>query len=135
MKKTYIALALLITGFLLAGDAYGDDEVYYCAEIGSNGFFYNEKSGSYEHKAFIEEKFKLNRTLNTLEIAPVKGDKQLFKCHDSLIAEPELLFCSNFFNHFHFNTNTGRFVSFAGYGFVGGDHDGIAVKYGKCDKF
>ena len=30
MKKTYLALAL-ITGLLVAGNAYGEDEVYYCA--------------------------------------------------------------------------------------------------------
>ena len=43
MKKTYLALALLITGFLLAGDAYGEDEVYYCAEIGHTGHFYDKE--------------------------------------------------------------------------------------------
>ena len=42
MKKTYLALALLITGFLLAGNAYGEDEVYYCAMTDSNGFGYDK---------------------------------------------------------------------------------------------
>jgi hypothetical protein len=137
MVKKFLALAFLITGFLLAGNAYGEDEVYYCAEIGANGFTYNEQSDSYEHQSFKPHKFKLKRKLLALEIAPYKGAKQLFKCSNSFaeINEPELLFCSYHYHHFHFNTNTGRFVSFIGYGFVGGDHDGIAVKYGTCDKF
>ena len=38
----YLAIAFLITAFLL-GDAYGDEEVYYCADIDSNGFKYDKK--------------------------------------------------------------------------------------------
>ena len=40
MTKTYLALALLIT--VLAGNAYGEDEVYYCAMTDSNGFGYDK---------------------------------------------------------------------------------------------
>ena len=39
--KTYLAIAFLITGFLV-GDAYGEDGVYYCAEIDKNGFKFDE---------------------------------------------------------------------------------------------
>ena len=42
MVKKFLALTLLITGFLLAGDAYGEDEVYYCAAIDNNGFQFDE---------------------------------------------------------------------------------------------
>ena len=41
MKKTYLALAS-ITGLLVAGNAYGEDEVYYCAMTDSNGFGYDK---------------------------------------------------------------------------------------------
>ena len=47
MKKTYLALALLITSFLVAGNAYGEDEVYYCADIVGAGF-----TGAVLHFAF-----------------------------------------------------------------------------------
>ena len=48
MKKTYLALAFLITGFLLAGDAYGEEnEIFYCADIVGAGF-----TGAVLHFAF-----------------------------------------------------------------------------------
>jgi hypothetical protein len=37
MTETYLALALLVT--VLAGNAYGDHEIYYCVETDKNGFF------------------------------------------------------------------------------------------------
>ena len=46
--KTYLALALLIT--VLAGNAYGEDEVYYCAETDSNGFSFDEKLKKYKRR-------------------------------------------------------------------------------------
>lgn len=39
----YLAIAFLITGFLV-GDAYGEEEVYYCAETASVGFNYDKKT-------------------------------------------------------------------------------------------
>ena len=58
MKKTCIALAFLITGFLVAGDVYGEDEVYYCAEIDSNGFVHDKEGGSYKRAWFASKRFK-----------------------------------------------------------------------------
>ena len=58
MKKTYLVLAFLITGFLLVGDAYGEDEVYYCVEIDRNGFSYDKKNETYLRRSFKESKFK-----------------------------------------------------------------------------
>ena len=55
--KTYLALALLIT--VLAGNAYGDDEVYYCAETDGNGFYFNEKLKKYARTGFTTDKFKI----------------------------------------------------------------------------
>ena len=59
MTKTYLALALLIT--VLAGNAYGEDEVYYCAEIDKNRFAYDEKSGSYVSTRFTKEDFIIRK--------------------------------------------------------------------------
>ena len=86
MKKTYLALALLITGFLLVGDAYGEDEVYYCAEIDSHGFQYDKERGSYRPTQFSEEKFKmkLNRASNSIELAKDSAheilDREKYTC-------------------------------------------------------
>jgi len=65
MTKTYLALALLIT--VLAGNAYGEDEVYYCVEIDRNGFSYDKKNETYLRRSFKESKFKvkLYRTPNS----------------------------------------------------------------------
>ena len=75
MTKTYLALALLIT--VLAGNAYGKDEVYYCAEIDNNGFKFDEKLKEYRRAEFITNKFKmkLDRTAKTIGIkrASVSG--------------------------------------------------------------
>jgi hypothetical protein len=67
MKKTYLALAL-ITGLLVVGNAYGEDEVYYCAEIDSNGFVYDKALASYKRAWFKPRKFKikLDRTANSI---------------------------------------------------------------------
>jgi len=61
----------LITGFLLAGNAYGEDEIYYCAESGSGGFTYDKKRGSYERGFNQEDRFKmkLDRASGTMELA------------------------------------------------------------------
>jgi hypothetical protein len=40
MKKTYIALGFLVTGFLLAGNAYGEDDVILDRMIKEAGMFY-----------------------------------------------------------------------------------------------
>ena len=82
MKKTFLTLALLITGFLLAGAAYGEDEVYYCAEIGSNGFDFDKKSESYKRTWFHVRKFKmnLNKASNIIELAPDVGGRKKLTC-------------------------------------------------------
>ena len=71
MKQAYLALAFLITVFLLAGNAYGEDEVYYCAETDSTGFWYNTERSSYERSGFNSKKFKmkLDRASKLIELA------------------------------------------------------------------
>ena len=85
MKKTYLALAFLITGFLLAGDAYGEDEVYYCAEIDANGFDYDKERGSYKPSRFNNEKFKmkLDRTSNVKEKYDAQQAKEMVAMGES----------------------------------------------------
>jgi hypothetical protein len=51
----------------MAGNAYGEDEVYYCVEIDRNGFSYDKKNETYLRRSFKESKFKvkLYRTPNS----------------------------------------------------------------------
>ena len=48
MTKTYLAIAFLITGFLV-GDAYGEEEVYYCAVTDALGLMLMKSLGSMRH--------------------------------------------------------------------------------------
>jgi hypothetical protein len=145
--KTYLALALLIN--VLAGNAYGDDEIYYCAETDSNGFEPNENLKKYSRRAFRTNKFKIkfDRTAKTVEIKGhrVSPINKTYPCTApyARIGHPELLSCTKSLNHFNFNTNNGLFVFAMLFGYVSGDGDGyvqanddsISVSYGKCDKF
>ena len=58
MNKTYIALAFLITGFLLAGNAYGEDEVYYCADIAKNGLILTRSAIRINQPNFLKRSLK-----------------------------------------------------------------------------
>ena len=52
MTKTYLAIAFLITGFLV-GDAYEEeDEVFYCADIAGAGIAGTGFTGAVLHFAF-----------------------------------------------------------------------------------
>ena len=158
MTKTYLALALLIT--VLAGNAYGEDEVYYCAEIDKNGFAYDEKSGSYVSTRFTTEKFKikLDRALNTIEMRPdyfsqtFRGEDgkvatlipPKFTCAPLYVGIPELLSCAEISGsrNIQLNTKSGRFVLSSNSGYfqeasvdIGGGHLSLSVSYGTCDKF
>ena len=133
MNKTYIALAFLITGFLLAGDAYGEDEVYYCAEIDLNGFQYDNR-GSYRPSPIIPLKFKLklDRASNRIKIAR-PGHTENHHCRAQ--SAGTIFICSEHFNHFNLNTDNGRFIHTSSFGYVFMDGDTIAISYGTCDKF
>jgi hypothetical protein len=140
--KTYLALALLVT--VLGGNAYGEDEVYYCAEIGNNGFMFDNNLEKYKQQLFTEYKFKIgfDRTAKTIEI---KGHQMsstvgTYPCILPLPnTRPEQLSCTYDFYHLSFNSDNGRFVLGKLYGYIAGesngDKDTISVSYGKCDKF
>ena len=136
--KTYLALALLIT--VLAGNAYGDDEIYYCAETDSNGFLLDENLKKYKRSGFSSDKFKIkfDRTAKTIEIKghPLITANGIYPCKVPFSSgHPELFSCSAFFYHFNFNSDNGRFVLGILAGYVIGDNDSIIVSHGKCDKF
>jgi hypothetical protein len=136
--KTYLALALLIT--VLVDNAYGEDGIYYCADIDSNGFDFDETLKKYKPQLFNMDKFKLrfDRTAKTVEIKghPLSTKNGTYPCkvpYPDVV--PAALSCVKSFYHFNFNSDNGRFVSTMLYGYVDGDGDTISVAYGKCDKF
>ena len=136
--KTYLALALLVT--VLAGNAYGEDEVYYCAETDANGYAFDKTLKKYKRSGFNTEKFKIkfDRTAKTVEIKGYKVNplNGIYPCKVPFSSNrPELLTCTHNFSHFSFNSDNGRFVFTMMYGYVGGDEDSISVSYGQCDKF
>ena len=70
--KTYLALALLIT--VLAGNAYGEDEVYYCVTTKSVGLSKDKETGEYMPTNFTgTRKF----TLKHKKISLSTGQKQM----------------------------------------------------------
>lgn len=128
----------------MAGDAYGEDEVYYCAEIDSNGFSYDKKSESYERTAAkpIRFKMKFDRASNSMELvidnlppeAPIELRRPKYSC-GYLGGSPEIVTCMVGLSHFDFNTKNGRFVHFQGGLSILFHGYPIYTSYGKCDKF
>ena len=139
MKKLYLALALFITGILLVGNAYGEDEIYYCADIDKNGFIFDKKSGSYQPSLFKQRKFKLkfNRDSNSVETKghPTAPMNSKYICNVPYPQEPDLLSCSFRVSQIIIDFSSGRFVSSFMSGYINGDSDSLTVSYGKCDKF
>ncbi len=139
MKKTYLALAFFITSFLLVGNAYGEDEIYYCADIDSNGFDFDKKRGSYKPQGFISKKFKmkLNRASNLIELARGGSGNEVFTCTSNKVTQETIMSCSDIvvFRHFSFNIKNGRFVYSQNIGYVLSDDFSLYVSYGQCDKF
>ena len=137
MIKKSLALAFLITGFLLVSNAYGEEDVYYCGEIDGNGFHYDEKNGSYERTVFSPTKFKmkLHRASNLIELVEDGTRRKIFTCKNPFPSHPKEMSCFESYYHFNFNPITGRFVYARIFGYVGGDNDSLSVSYGKCDKF
>ena len=77
----YLSIAILLTVFL-AGNAYGDDQVYYCAETDGNGFYFDKKLKKYAGTGFNTEKFKIkfDRTAKTVEIKGYSLEVTIGKC-------------------------------------------------------
>ena len=136
MKQAYLALAFLITVFLLAGNAYGEDEVYYCADNDGNGFHFDKKTGSYERSGIKADKFKIKLDLpnKKIEKANADGTNESYICTQPYHGVASLS-CYERFVMFNFNPDNGRYVYGMGFGYVNGDNDTVKVSIGKCDKF
>ena len=138
----YLSIAILLTSFL-AGNAYGEGEVYYCAETASNGFYFDETLKKYATTKFSTNKFSTNKFKikfdSTAKTVEIKGHPMgltvdgTYPCTLPFSIKPELLSCT--YDFYHFNFDNGRFVLAMINGHVFGDDDTISVSYGKCDKF
>ena len=120
------------------GDAYGDEEVYYCADIDSNGFKYDKKLNKFKSVKFNLDKFKikLDRGAKKIVLAEENGKKIIFTCKNPFSqTKPELLGCKEDFTPLVFNIKNGKFVHSFNYGYVGSGSDSISTSYGTCDKF
>ena len=137
MKQAYLALAFLITVFLLAGNAYGEDEFYYCADIDRNGFSYDKKGQSYERSGFKARKFKLklDNVSGRVDIVEEPFRRIEYTCTPLNISDPHILSCVDGVSYLIFNTNNGKFTLAAMAGYVAHDSDSVSVSYGTCDKF
>jgi hypothetical protein len=138
----YLAIALLITGFLV-GNAYGElvEEVYYCTVTKSGGFYPDKGTGEYEHTKFTpDERFKLKykgfaRT-NGLEL---KGNPALdghYMCEYYLGNTRQVICTGGFVKHFFFfDDKSMKFQLSSGGGYVFNDKSTVSISIGKCEKF
>ena len=122
------AVCLLSVFWCLQTAAQAD--VYYCAELDSNGF--KLKSGAYEKQGFKVDRFK----------ARIDFDRKSFFSNDLQLNDEqcERLFSIGMSCHdsgytIHLNKENLRFTLSQAYGFVGGDQDTISIGYGTCEKF
>jgi hypothetical protein len=144
----YLTIATLITGFL-AGNAYGEDEVYYCATTQSVGFSLDKETGEYKPTKFDgEEKFTLKhkryRILDGIEIKGSSlyedyyvGAQPTSKC-TYILGDGHDVTCLGRFHMLNFSYKTMKFVLTTGYGYVAsgeGSGDIINMTIGKCEKF
>lgn len=115
------------------------DTVYYCTVSNANGFFYSKKSKTYEQARFLKEKYvvKMKKDLGSIRI----GDNN-FTCFVPYIGvNNNALVCNSLTEHFHFNSKTGNFIYFRGYGYLNIFHDreelndSVQSEIGKCVKF
>jgi hypothetical protein len=131
----YLSIAILLTSFL-AVNAYGEDEVYYCAGNAATGFIFDEKLGSYKAGKFNPLKFKIKVDLPNkrieMAIAGVTNDSYI--CSQPFHRKASLS-CFNTFYMFNFNPDNGQYVFAKGYGYVESGSDSVVVTIGKCDKF
>ena len=122
----------------MAGPAYGEDEVYYCADNESTGVL--KKQGSYQMSRngfqLIKFKIKFDQANKRIEMAD-EAMKRQFTCTQPYLNHSiPALACIEAFSMFNFNPDNGRYVFAKGFGYVAGvDDDSVSVSIGKCDKF
>jgi hypothetical protein len=127
-----LALAVLIVLFLV-GDAYGEDEVYYCVENGRSEISYDKKIGVYTQIHPKPQKFKLRYKSKSKSLELLNSDNSklyLSQCKIFGVIKYESIECNYNGGKFTLNFQDGRFINF--------DHSfsrSLGVQYGKCDKF
>ncbi len=77
---------------------------------------------------------KIDRANNRVELAGSAVLSDIYQCA-TFYAKIASLACSKNFHMFNLNTETGRYVLAAGYGYVNGDSDTVSISLGTCDKF
>ena len=74
-----LALAVLIVLFLV-GDAYGDEDVYYCSTTDSVGFSPDKTNDSYKQTSFELERFKMKYEGRKITMITDSGEKTIMQC-------------------------------------------------------
>jgi hypothetical protein len=144
--KTYLALALLIT--VLAGNAYGEDEVYYSVTTKSVGLSKDKETGEYMPTNFTGTrkftlKHKKNQLINGIEIDgnslyedSYVGMQPISRC-SYVMNDYHLVVCRGRFHTLNFSEKTMKFVLTTAYGYPSDKYnqDPISITIGKCEKF
>ena len=140
----YLAIAFLITGFLM-GNAYGEEEVFYCAETSSIGFKWSVENNRYGPSAFLEEKFKikLDKASNTVDIKHKKMEGKYICTQSEYDKDFNMMRCNDNHDQFSFNASNGHFVIARAIGYLPTEdivrlfkwRYSLVISYGTCDKF
>ena len=143
----YLSIAILLTGFL-AGNAYGEDEVYYCVTTKSVGLSKDKETGEYMPTNFTgTKKFTLKHKKNNLiEGIEIKGDSlyeglyvgmQPTSLCSFVMDDFSLVVCRGRVHTLNFSEKTMKFVLTTAYGYPSEKYnqDPITMTIGKCEKF
>ena len=150
IKKSSKWLAVLcgLAVCLLVKAAYGEDEVYYCAEIASTGFYYDEGKKEYATTLFTPRKFKMK--LERGDVSPNlvidEGNgkvKKMESCiYFSVHGLSDVIVSCRFktsLRSINFNLNNKKFTRSAESGYVDAESTQgasiLGTSYGTCSKF
>ena len=132
-------LLLVLSGYVMA------EEVYYCSDNDANGF--NQKNGVYKPALITLEKFKMKLQDDGDIVIENGGQVDLYICSQPYPYDPPYEAMSEHKNKkscvddrhngwlFNFNQDNGRYILFAGLGYVFGDGDSVITHIGTCTKF
>ena len=133
-----LALAVLIALFLV-GDAYGDEDVYYCTETAAVGFMRNKTNDSYIQTTFKVRRFKMKYEGFKITLVSSSDEKYVMSCTSidfGLGSEAiNVHQCTGYnLSIFNWNKETGFFTRSYGASGLSADAS-IASSYGSCTKF
>ena len=143
MKKTYSTFIFLAMTFAFAIDiVLAEDNIYFCSDKKATGFNSEGKNKNYDYANFKLDNFKIKLDIkkrNLTYVYDYAGEilKETYVCkHDYL---KKIWRCNRTFYAFNFNINNGRYVRFAGFGYVVPAEqslgDSIYIAFGTCVKF